>query len=423
MREIQAFKAFQSRNYRLYFSGQSVSLIGTWMQRTAVYWLVYEKTGSSFMLGTAVFATQFPSFLLSILGGVVSDRYNRYRVLLLTQVASLVQALCVTGLILSGHYEVWHILTLSVVLGIINAFDVPARQAMVYDMVNNKEHVPNAIALNSSMVHLARLIGPALSGIVLENLGASVCFFINACSFLAVIASLLFMRLPVYKKTERLNNAITDLKNGFVYLKETPAISRVMLMLALISLLSLPYVTLLPVYAKEIYHGSAATFGYLNSFVGLGAIAGAFFLASLKPGTELKRILFVNTLLFGLGLLTFSHISSMPLAMPFLVLTGFGMMSQTTISNTLIQMAVVPAMRGRVISYYAMAFFGMQPIGSLLIGSLSHYVGAANTLLLQGAITLCIALAFMPFLRRRELKSSEKMKLEQLKERSVETTG
>lgn len=423
MREIQAFKAFQSRNYRLYFSGQSVSLIGTWMQRTAVYWLVYEKTGSSFMLGTAVFATQFPSFLLSILGGVVSDRYNRYRVLLLTQVASLVQALCVTGLIMSGDYEVWHILTLSVVLGIINAFDVPARQAMVYDMVNNKEHVPNAIALNSSMVHLARLIGPALSGIVLENLGASVCFLINACSFLAVIASLLFMRLPVYKKPERLTNAVTDLKNGFVYLKETPAISTVMLMLALISLLSLPYVTLLPVYAKEIYHGSAATFGYLNSFVGLGAIAGAFFLASLKPGTELKRILFVNTLLFGLGLLSFSHIPSMPLAMPFLVLTGFGMMSQTTISNTLIQMVVAPAMRGRVISFYAMAFFGMQPIGSLLIGSLSHYAGAANTLLMQGAITLCIALGFMPFLRRRELKSSEKMKLEQLKESSVETTG
>lgn len=421
--KINALNAFSSRNYKLYFSGQSVSLIGTWMQRTAVYWLIYEKTGSSFMLGVAVFAVQFPSFLLSIIGGVVSDRYNRYRILLITQIASLVQAISLTALVFFEKYEVWQILALSVVLGIINAFDVPARQAMVYDMVDNKDHVPNAIALNSSMVHLARLIGPAMSGIVLEKLGASVCFLINAISFLAVITSLLSMRLKPYKKPDRTSNALTDLKNGFTYLKNTPAIGNIMIMLAIISLLSLPYVTLLPVYAKQIFQGKASTFGYLNSFVGLGAMCGALFLASLKPGTNLKRILFYNTIIFGVGLLAFSHMTSLFAALPFLVLAGFGMMSQTTISNTIIQMTAAPAMRGRVISYYAMAFFGMQPIGSLLIGSLSHYAGAPNTLLVQGIVTILIALAFMPFLRKRDLKSSEKMKIEQLEQESLETTG
>lgn len=420
---IQTLRAFQSRNFRLYFSGQSISLIGTWMQRTAVYWVIYERTGSSFMLGLAVFAAQFPSFLLSIMGGVASDRYNRYRLLLTTQVASLIQATLLTILVASGRFEVWHILALTAVLGAINAFDVPARQAMIYDMVKNKFHVPNAIALNSSMVHLARIIGPALSGIVLEAVGAAVCFSINAASFLAVIASLLLMRLPPPKKVARTTNALTDMKEGFTYLMNTPSISMVILMLAFVSLLSLPYVTLLPVYAREIFLGDASTFGYLNSFVGLGAIGGAIFLASLKPGSRLGKILIVNTVLFGMGLLAFSHLTSLPLALLFLVLTGFGMMSQTTISNTIIQLTVVPAMRGRVLSYYAMVFFGMQPIGSLLIGGVSQYAGPEDTILAQGVVTILIALVFAPLLRRRELKPKDKMKIEQLKESSVETTG
>jgi MFS family permease len=421
--KYQAFKPFGSRNYRLYFSGQSLSLIGTWMQRTAVYWLVYDQTSSSFMLGVAVFCAQFPSFLLSIIGGVVSDRHNRFKVLLGTQVASLIQAVALTALVASGNYEVWHILVLSVVLGIINAFDVPARQSMVYDMMNHKEDVPGAIALNSSMVHMARLIGPALSGIVLEHLGASVCFSINALSFVAVILSLLLMKLPPYKKIDHVHNAFADLKNGFSYLKKTPSINRVMMMLALISLLSLPYITLLPVYAKDIFAGSASVFGYLNSFIGLGAISGAYFLASRSPGSDLKGILFVNTIVFGIGLLTFSHTTYLPVALIFLSITGFGMMSQTTISNTLIQLAVTPTMRGRVISYYAMAFFGMQPIGSLLVGAMSHRIGPQNTLLIQGILTIVIALIFLPFLKAKALRRRDKMKMEQLQERTVETTG
>jgi len=420
---IRAFRALQSRNFRLYFFGQSVSLIGTWMQRTAVYWVVYEETQSAFMLGATVFAAQFPAFLFSIVGGVVVDRYNRFRVLLTTQVASLVQAAALATLVATGAYEIWHILALTVMLGTINAFDVPARQSMIYDMVKKKFHVPNAIALNSSMVHLARIIGPALSGIVLEAFGATFCFATNAVSFAAVIVSLLMMQLPPHKKVKRTTTPLGDMKAGFTYLKDTPAISIVILMLACTSLLSLPYVTVLPVYAREIFQGDASTFGYLNSFVGLGAIAGAIFLASLRPGARLAKILLINTTLFGIGLAAFSHLTSLPLALACLILTGFGMMSQTTISNTIIQLTVVPAMRGRVLSYYTMVFFGMQPVGGLLIGTLTHYYGAPNTVLLQGIVTVLIAALFAPRLRRRELKSKDKMKIEQLKERSVETTG
>lgn len=415
-------KAFGSRNYRLYFSGQSVSLIGTWMQRTAVYWLIYTETQSAFMLGITIFATQFPSFLFSILGGVVSDRYNRFNVLLSTQAASLVQAGLLTLIVFLDQYTVWQIIGLSVLLGVINAFDVPARQALVYDMVDKKEDLPNAIALNSSMVHAARLIGPAMSGLVLEILGASTCFLINSLSFLAVIGSLLMMRLPLYKKHEHSVNAWQDLRNGFQYLRETPSISNVMLMLATVSLISLPYITLLPVYAKDVFEGDASTFGYLNSFVGVGALSGAIFLASLQPGTNLKKVLFVNTVIFGVGLVAFSHLENFPIALVFMAVSGFGMMSQTTISNTLIQTTVAPAMRGRVISYYAMAFFGMQPIGGLLVGAIAYYIGAPLTILIEGIITLLIAFIFLPFLRSNELKARQKLKMEQLEQRSIETT-
>lgn len=416
------FPAFQSRNYRLYFFGQSLSLIGTWMQRTAVYWLVYRMTGSELILGVTVFSAQFPSFLFSIPGGVVSDRYNRFRVLVGTQILSLIQAVLMTALVWGGDYAVWQILLLSVVLGTINAFDVPARQALVYDMVNRKEHLSNAIALNSSMVNVARLVGPALSGIVLEKFGAQVCFLSNAFSFMAVIGSLLAMRLPVFKRRERKTSAVADVKEGFRYLRETPQISRVMLMLALISLVALPFITLLPVYASEVFGGDATTFGLLNSFVGIGAVTGALFLAALKPGTNLKKVLFRSTLVFGVSLMVFAYISSFYWAMPFIILAGFGMMSQTTLSNTLIQTTVAPAMRGRVISFYAMAFFGMQPLGGLLVGSVAEVIGAPLTVLLEGVATLLIAVLFFPFLRRDLMMKKYRMKLRQLQQQTVENT-
>lgn len=417
----ETFKALASRNYRLYFTGQSVSLIGTWMQRTAVYWLIYEKTNSPFMLGVAVFATQFPSFLFSILGGVVSDRYNRFNVLLATQVLSLLQALCLTMLV-QYDYQVWQILSLSVILGIINAFDIPVRQSLVYEMVAHKDHLPNAIALNSSAVHAARLVGPAMAGLVLEKMGASACFLINTVSFLTVIATLLMMKLLPKKPLVKQNSAWKDLTNGWKYLTQTPSISYVMLMLATVSLCSLPYVTLLPVFAKDIFAGKASTFGYLNSAVGIGALSGAIFLASLRTGTNLRKVLFINTIVFGLGLIAFSHLADFPLSLVMIAIAGFGMMSQTTISNTLIQTTVTPNMRGRVISYYAMAFFGMQPIGGILIGMLADEIGVQKTILIQGMITLIIAMIFYPFLLRRTLQRGDKLRMDQLEERTIETT-
>jgi MFS family permease len=405
--KITTFSAFKSRNYRLYFIGQSVSLIGTWMQKTAVSWVIYALTHSTFMLGLTLFASQFPSFLFSLIGGVVSDRYNRFRVLLSTQVASMIQASLLAIFILAGHYAVWEILTLSVMLGVINAFDVPARQSLVYEMIEDKKDLPNALALNSSMVNLSRLIGPAIAGFVLENWGDGICFLLNAVSFIAVIGSLLMMRLPKYIKQVHTKNVFGELREGLIYLKKTKSIAFVIIMLGLISLFVLPFSTLLPVYAKDIFKGTASTFGIIDSVIGLGAFSGAIFLASLKPGSNLKKILAINTLIFGAGLVLFSHQGNYPLALVFATVAGFGMMSQITVSNTLIQTTVEPNMRGRVISFYAMAFFGMQPIGGLLIGSLSKWIGTPNTMLAEGVFALLIGLLHMRFLRKEKLKKQQ----------------
>jgi MFS family permease len=401
---ISTFSAFRSRNYRLYFTGQSVSLIGTWMQKTAVSWVVYSLTHSKFMLGVTLFATMFPSFLLSFIGGVISDRYNRYKVLLLTQVVSMIQAIMLTVLIFFRHYSVWEILVLSVLLGIVNAFDVPARQSLVYDMVDDKKNLPNALALNSSMVNLSRLIGPGIAGLVIEKLGEDVCFGLNALSFVAVIISLLMMRLPVFVAKPHTKNILGDLREGLVYVRRTPEISFVIGMLALISLFVLPFSTLIPVYAKDIFHGTASTFGVIDSVIGLGAFSGAIFLASLKPGTNLQKILAINTFVFGTGLVLFSHTTFYPLALLFAMIGAFGMMSQITITNTLIQTAVDPAMRGRVISIYAMAFFGMQPMGGLLIGFVSQHVGVENTVMAEGIVAIIIGVLHVRFLQIKKLK-------------------
>jgi MFS family permease len=377
------------------------------MQKTAVSWVIYSLTHSTFMLGLTLFASQFPSFLFSLVGGVVSDRYNRFRVLLTTQVASMVQASILAIIILLGHYTVWEILSLSVMLGIINAFDVPARQSLVYEMIDDKKDLPNALALNSSMVNLSRLIGPAIAGFVLEQYGDGICFLLNALSFVAVIASLLLMKLPKYIKQVHNKNAFGELREGMVYLKQTPSIAFVIIMLALISLFVLPFSTLLPVYAKDIFKGTASTFGIIDSVIGLGAFSGAIFLASLKPGSNLKKILAINTLVFGAGLILFSHEGNYPLALVFATVAGFGMMSQITVSNTLIQTTVEPNMRGRVISFYAMAFFGMQPLGGLLIGSLSKLIGTPDTMLAEGIFALLIGALHMRFLRKEKLKKQQ----------------
>ncbi|TDX01435.1 MFS transporter [Dinghuibacter silviterrae] len=393
------FRAFRSRNYRLYFYGQSVSQIGTWMQRTAVSWVVYTMTHSAFMLGVTTFAFGFPTFLLTLYGGIVADRYNRFRILLLTQAASLVQAALLAALVLTGHYAVWEILVLSVVLGVINAFDVPARQPLVHEIIRDKDDLPNALAFNSSMNNMARLVGPALSGIVLQHFGAGVCFLLNAVSFVAVLASLLLMKLPAHVPQPVPKKA---LKEGFEYVMNTPAIGGVLLMLALTCLFVLPYNTLFPVFAKVIYRGNAETFGYINSFVGLGALAGAYFLATLKTGADFKKILFINTLILGLGLILFSQVTYFPLAMVFAVACGFGTMSQTSIVTTIVQMESDKNMRGRVVSFLAMAVFGMLPLGSLLIGFVSKHIGAQASLFAQGCAAILIALLLSKFLLRHK---------------------
>lgn len=369
------------------------------MQRTAVVWVIYSMTHSAFMIGLTMFAEQFPSFLFSLLGGVTADRHNRYKILLVTQSASMLQAILLTILIFANHYTVWEILALSVMLGIINAFDVPARQPLVHEMVNEQSDVPNAVALNATLTNLALLIGPALSGIILEKYGAGVCFLLNAVSFIAVIGCLLLMKLPPYNAPEVKKKIKSELTDGFAYLKKTPSIGKIILMLLLLSFFVLPFNTLLPVYAKVIFKGNAATFGYINSFIGLGALAGAFFLASLKSGTNLKKVLLINILIFGAGLMIFSHLSNFPLAMIFIIVCGFGMMSQTTICFTIIQVDSDITMRGRVMSFVAMAYFGMLPMGSLLIGAVSQHIGAPLTMLFQGIIAIIIAGIFYNFLR------------------------
>ena len=401
-RKTRIFRAFGNRNYRLFFTGQSISQIGTWMQGTAVSWVVYLLTHSAFMLGLTIFASLFPRFLFSLLGGIAADRYSRYKILLITQIASMIQAVILAVLTLTNHYTVWELLTLSAFLGVINAFDSPARQPMVHEMVNDPEDLPNALALNSSLVNFARIVGPALAGIVLQEFGAGICFLINALSFIAVITSLLLMKFPSNQKLQTVKKKISsELAEGFTYLKQTPLISMVLVMVGVVSLLVMPYETLLPVFAKVIYKGDSSTFGYIRSFIGLGAFGGAFFLASLKPGTDLKRVLMANTIVIGIGLMVFSHISYFPIAMVFAAIVGFGAMSQTTICLTIVQINTEPAMRGRVMSFLLMAMTGMFPIGSLITGAISQKIGAPDTILCEGVMALIIVVGFANFPRNQ----------------------
>ena len=396
--ELSLFRAFSSTNYTLYFIGRAVSQFGTWMQRTAVVWVVYSITHSAFLLGLTIFAETFPSFLFSIFGGVAADRYNRYKVIKITQIASMVQAVALAFLVITGHTIVWAIIGLSIILGIINAFDVPARQALVNDVVADKADLPNALALTTATANLAQLLGPALSGIVLYEFGAGVCFLINAASFGGVMASLMLMRLPVYIPKKNEKKILTEFAEGFVYLKKTPEIGLMVLMLALVSLLVLPYNTVIPVFAKVIFHGNASTFGYITSCVGVGAVTGTIFLASRKPGAHLKRILFFSSIITGIGLIGFSQIKIFPAAMVFVAMAGFGSMAQFTISNITVQSTSAAHMRGRVISILLMAIFGMMPLGSLLVGAVSQHIGAPATVLCQGFAALVITLVFARFL-------------------------
>jgi MFS family permease len=393
--KLGVFRAFRSRNYLLYFIGRAVSQFGTWMQRTAVIWVVYSITHSAFLIGVTIFAEQFPSFLFSFAGGVAADRYDRYRIIRITQITSMIQAVLLALLVYTGHTVVWEILVLSVILGIINAFDVPARQSLIHVVLTDPSDLPNAVSLTTATASLAQLLGPALAGIVLSTWSASVCFLINAASFGGVIVSLILMKLPPSQPKKSGKTMLGEFSEGITYVRETPVIGQIILMVAIASLLVMPYNTVLPVFAKVIFKGGASTFGYITSFVGVGAVLGTIFLASRKPDAGLRRLLFISTILAGVGLIGFAMIKNFPVAMLFAVLTGFGGMTQYTVCNIMVQSESESRMRGRAIGILLMAIFGMLPIGSLLVGAISQHIGAPATVLGEGIISILLALIFL----------------------------
>ncbi len=402
---ISTFSSFKNRNFRLFFTGQSLSLIGTWMQKTAVSWVVYSITQSKLMLGVSVFATLFPTAVFSIFGGITADRHSRYKILLITQILSFLQAVLLTiSIVFFKEYTVIAIIILSVLLGIINSFDVPARQSLVRDLIEDKLDLPNALALNSSMVNLSKLIGPAIAGFVLEKFGDQICFGLNAVSFVPVIVSLLLMKLPkaeIRIKSERsISKEFVDAIN---YIKSSLLISEVILFTGLMAFFVLPFSTLTPVFAKDIFNGSAKTLGVLDGIIGLGAFIGALYLASLKTGTNLNIILARNSLLFGIGLALFSYTTNFTLALVFISFAAFGMMAIRTLTNTIIQLNVPNEFRGRVISIYLMVLAGMIPLGSLLVGGISHYIGVQLTVLIQALIAVGIAFLYFKYLKKKKL--------------------
>lgn len=395
-----SLRALQYYNFRLYFSGQAISLIGTWMQRIAVSWLVYSITHSALMLGIVAFAGQIPVMLLSPYAGAFTDRHSRYRILLRTQIAAMIQAGLLTLMVMSGYYNITGIIVLSIMLGIINAFDTPARQSLMIVLIDNKKDLPNAIALNSSMVTLARLLGPAVGGILLSNFGESVCFLINFLSFLAVIVSLLLMKLKIPEIKKQQENIWEGLVQGYNYLKQNRSLRLAISLMALSGFFVMPYSTLLPVYAKTVFKGDVTTYSWLNSISGLGALIGAIFMTNLKAGKSLPKIIVYASLLMSVSLTLLSCTTYLPLALVLIMIGESGRLAQIAATNTYIQTNVDEKMRGRVISYYVMAFQGTQPIGSFLIGFSAHYISASQTVLIEGLAGIAIVLFFIPLVKK-----------------------
>lgn len=387
-------RALAHRNYRLFFTGQGLSLIGTWITRVATSWLVYRLTHSAAMLGIVGFAGQVPTFLLAPFAGVWVDRLDRYRVLLVTQVLSMLQSFALAALVLSGVIQIWHVLALGAFQGIINAFDTPARQAFVIEMVEDPADLSNAIALNSSMVNGARLIGPSVAGVLIAAAGEGWCFFIDGVSYLAVIGSLLAMRVVPRLRPARVKRVLQELAEGFDYAFGFAPIRAVLLLLALVSLMGMPYTVLMPIIAAQTLHGGPNTLGWLMSATGVGALAGAFYLASRRSVLGLGRVIVAATSLFGLSLIAFGLSRTLPLSLFLLLFVGAGFMVQMAASNTILQTIVREEMRGRVMAFYTMAFMGTAPFGSLLAGALASRIGAPETVMLGGAACLVGAAAF-----------------------------
>jgi len=394
-------RALRYRNYRLFFGGQIVSLLGTWITTTATSWLVYRLTHSAVLLGLVGFAGQFPAFLLGPFAGILVDRWDRRKLLVGTQTVSMLQSLLLAALTLSGRVTIEAIVLLSILQGLVNAFDMPGRQAFVIALIENKADLGNAIALNSSMVNVARLLGPSIAGAVIAATSEGWCFLIDGVSYLGVIAALLLMRVPVRAASTR-PRALEQFMEGVRYAFGFSPIRSIMLLLALVSLVGVPYSVLMPIFATTVYHGGPHTLGLLMTASGAGALIGALFLARRRSVVGLGRFIVIASALFGAGLTAFSFSRVLWLALPCLVVAGFGFMGQMAASNTIIQTIVDDAKRGRVMSFYMMAFLGTAPFGSLMAGWLSSRIGAPHTLLVGGISCLAGAAWFacrLPALR------------------------
>jgi MFS family permease len=389
-----AWRALRHRNFKLFFTGQSISLIGTWMTRVATSWLVYRLTGSALLLGLVGFAGQIPTFLLAPFAGVLVDRLNRRNMLVWTQALAGLQSLALAVLTLARVITIHEVIWLSVLQGLINAFDMPGRQAFLIQMVEDKQDLGNAIALNSSIVNVARLIGPALAGFVIAAVGEGYCFLIDGISYLAVIASLLMMRVNIAPVRRAATSILGQLKEGWTYVRGFPPIRTILLLFALISLMGMPFMVLMPIFASNVLHGGPHTLGFLLGASGVGALISAVSLALRRTVRGLTTMIQISAALFGLGLICFGLSRILVLSMLLMVVVGFGMMQGLAASNTVIQTLVPEDKRGRVMSYYTMAFVGMAPFGSLLAGGLAHRFGAPHAVMITGAFCLAGSLWF-----------------------------
>jgi MFS family permease len=402
-----AWRALRHRNFRLFFSGQSVSLIGTWMTRVATSWLVYRLTGSALLLGLVGFVGQIPTFLLAPFAGVWVDRLDRRSVLLWTQALAAVQSLLLAALTLSKRITIGEILVLSAFQGLINAFDMPGRQAFMVQMVEQRQDLGNAIAINSSMVNMARLVGPSLAGLVIAGFGEGYCFLIDGLSYFAVIASLALMQVkPLPGRGDAVSSMATQLKEGWLYVSRFAPVRTILLLFALVSLMGIPYVVLMPIFAAQVLHGGPHTLGLLMGASGVGALVSALSLAVRKTVLGLGRMIPIAALSFGAGLILFGLSRVLWLSMFMMLFTGFGMMQGMAASNTIIQTVVPEDRRGRVMSYYTMAFVGMAPFGSLLAGGLAHKLGAPHTVIITGTVVIVGGLWFATRLKalREEIR-------------------
>lgn len=385
-------RSFRHRDYRLFFSGQLISLIGTWMQQVAQSWLVYRLTGSSLSLGLVGFAGQFPVFLLAIFGGILADRHDRRSILVGTQTASLAQASILAALTFSGHIQLWQVMALACVLGVVNAVDIPTRQSFIVELVG-KQDLHNAIALNSSMFNAARILGPSVAGALLAVLGEGWCFSLNALSFLAVIACLMRMRTPPRKAVRPESGVLEHLREGFGYAWKTREVRTVLLLIASLSLIGMSYVVLMPVFAEEILHSGPHGFGLLMAAAGVGSLAAALLLALRSTSQGIGRIAYWGMLGFGVCLALFANSPALWLSILLLIPTGFCMIISMASANTMLQMLCPDHLRGRVMALYSMMFMGMAPFGALISGSLAHWLGARASVSIAGAACVVLVVA------------------------------